>query len=126
MNKIMITGRLTKDTELKTGGSGTEFCKFTVAVNRRKKDDPSDFFDCTAFGKTGVFVNTYFHKGDGIVVTGRMESSKTEKDGVKRTYWGVSVDDVEFPVGGGKAHEQNENDKAVAAATVVDDVEVPF
>lgn len=121
MNLIVITGRLTKDPELKTGGNGTEYCKFTVAVDRRKKDDGADFFDCTAFGKTGVFVNQYFKKGSGITVQGRMESSKSEKDGVKKTYWGLNVDTVEFQKGG-----KNESNTIPAGATVVEQDDCPF
>ena len=99
MNKIIIKGRLTRDPELKTGASGAEFCKFTVAVDRRRQKDKekeSDFFDCTAFGNTGVAINQYMSKGKEILVEGRMESNKTEKDGVKRTWWGISVDTFEF------------------------------
>ena len=101
MNKAIIKGRLVRDPELKTGASGVEFCKFTVAVDRRvskekMKERQADFIDCTAFGKTGVFVNAYFKKGQEILVEGRMESSTSEKDGQKRTYWGVTVEQVEF------------------------------
>ena len=99
MNKIIIKGRLVRDPELKTGASGAEFCKFTVAVDRRRQKDKekeSDFFDCTAFGNTGVAINQYMSKGKEILVEGRMESNKTEKDGVKRTWWGISVDTFEF------------------------------
>ena len=89
MNKIIIKGRLVRDPELKTGGSGAEFCKFTVAVDRRPvkdKEKETDFFDCTAFGKTGAAISQYMSKGREILVEGRMESSKTEKDGQKRTW----------------------------------------
>lgn len=99
MNKIIIKGRLVRDPELKTGGSGVEFCKFTVAVDRRPvKDKPkeSDFFDCTAFGNTGSAISKYMTKGREILVEGRMESNKSEKDGQKRTFWGVTVDTFEF------------------------------
>ena len=99
MNKIIIKGRLTRDPELKTGASGAEFCKFTVAVDRRQakdKEKETDFFDCTAFGKTGAAISQYMNKGREILVEGRMESSRTEKDGQKRTYWGVMVDTFEF------------------------------
>lgn len=99
MNKIIIKGRLTRDPEMKTGGNGVEFCKFTVAVNRRPvkdKPDMADFFDCTAFGKTGAAIGQYMSKGREILVEGRMESSHTEKDGQKRTFWGVTVDSFEF------------------------------
>ena len=101
MNKIIIKGRLVRTPELKTGASGIEFCNVTVAVDRRvskekMKDKQSDFFDCTAFGKTAAFVNAYFKKGQEILIEGRMESRTVEKDGNKRTYWGISVDNVEF------------------------------
>lgn len=96
MNQIIIHGRLVRDPELKTAASGNEFCKFTVAVDRRKKEDPTDFFDCTAFGKTGVAISKYLTKGREILVHGRMESNKVEKDGQTRTYWGINVDDAYF------------------------------
>ena len=99
MNKIIIKGRLVRDPELKTGGSGVEFCKFTVAVDRRPvkdKEKETDFFDCTAFGKTGAAISQYMSKGREILVEGRMESSKTEKDGQKRTWWGITVDTFDF------------------------------
>ena len=99
MNKIIIKGRLVRDPELKTGSSGVEYCRFTVAVDRRKVKDrekESDFFDCTAFGNTGAAIAKYITKGREILVEGRMESTKTDKDGQKRTYWGVTVDTFEF------------------------------
>ena len=102
MNRIIIKGRLTRDPELKTGASGVEFCKFTVAVDRRKakdKEKETDFFDCTAFGQTGVAISKFFAKGREILVEGRMESSQSEKDGVKVTYWAVTVETVEFQKG---------------------------
>ena len=102
MNKIVITGRLTRDPEMKTLSNGTEKCRFTVAVDRRhKKDQPNkaDFFDCDAWAATGAFVNNWFKKGSPITVIGRMESSQSEKDGVKRTYWSVNVEEVEFQKG---------------------------
>lgn len=104
MNNIVITGRLTKDPELKTANTGTELCNFTVAVDRRMKDKDgnkvTDFFDVTAWGKSGVFVHTYFHKGDGVNVQGRMESRKwVDTDGHTRVSWGVTADNIEFPHG---------------------------
>jgi single-strand DNA-binding protein len=99
MNKIIIKGRLVRDPELKTAGNGVELCKFTVAVDRRRqkdKEQQTDFFDCTAFGNTGVAISKYLVKGREVLVEGRMESSKSEKDGVKRTFWGLTVDTFEF------------------------------
>jgi single-strand DNA-binding protein len=107
MNKIIIAGRLARDPELRACNSGTEVCNFTVAVDRRfsakGEEKQCDFIDCSAWGKTGVFVNQYFHKGDGITIEGRMESRKwVDKDGNNRISWGVTCDNVEFPLGKGK------------------------
>lgn len=109
MNSIKIQGRLTKDPEQKVGSSGAEYCKFTVAVDRkRSKDKAVDFFDCTAFQQTGAFVAKYFARGDGIIVSGRMESDKfTDKEGMKRTNWGITVEDVEFPLGKSRPEQGN-------------------
>lgn len=124
MNSIKIQGRLTKDPEQKVGSSGAEYVKFTVAVDRkRSKDKAVDFFDCTAFQQTGAFVSKYFAKGDGIIVSGRMESDKfTDKEGMKRTTWGITVEDVEFPLGKGKA----ESSSTAPSEATSGDGDLPF
>ena len=129
MNNIIITGRITHDIELKTSGSGIEYSNFSVAVDRRKKDKDgqkqSDFFKVSVFGKTAVFCNQYFHKGDGINVQGRMESDKyTNKDGAEVTGWTLMAENVEFPHGKGKAS----SDAAVSEPTVLSgsDKDLPF
>ena len=128
MNKWIGTGRITKDIELQTGKSGSEYAKFTVAVNRRKDkngNQKADFIDCTAFGKTAAFVAKYFKKGDGIVVEGHFESDTYDaKDGTKRTKWGVTVDNIEFPQGGkGKAEQTNTD---VANFQDINPSDIPF
>lgn len=108
MNRIFITGRLVRDPELKAISDGIEVANFSVAVDRRVgkgKEREADFFDCTAWRQTAAFVQKYFKKGDGIVIEGKMNQNRTEKDGVKRTYWTLNVDNVEFPAGGGKRNE---------------------
>ena len=116
MNKLIIKGRLTRDPELKTTASGLEYSKFTVAVDRRLSKDKqaeknADFFDVTAFGKLGVFISNYFTKGREILVEGRMESNTSEKDGQKRTYWGVVAESAEF------CGSRNDQSAAPAPAT---------
>ena len=113
-NMIMIHGRLTRDPELKTGSTGSEYCNITVAVDSYNgKEKETDFFDCTAFGKTAAAISKFFQKGREIIVIGSMRSSKTEKDGVKRTWWKIVVDSFGFC--GGKGEQQ-----AAAPAPVVD------
>jgi single-strand DNA-binding protein len=97
MNIIALTGRLGKDPELKQTPGGTGLVKFTVAVDRPGKSKETDWFDCTAFGKTAEFVKSWFKKGSWIEITGSMQmNSYTAKDGAKRTAWGVIVDRAGF------------------------------
>lgn len=107
MNRIVLAGRLTRDIELKVSESGSEYCNFSLAVDRRFKDKSgekkADFINCVCFGKTASFLNTYFKKGDGVVLEGRLESNKyVDKDGNNRTAWDVICDNVEFPLGKGR------------------------
>ena len=131
MNQIVITGRLVRDPEMKTLNNGTEKCRFTVAVDRRKKKDQpakADFFDCDAWSGTGAFVNTWFKKGSAITVRGRMESSQGEKDGVKRTYWAINVEEVEFQMGqkAGAAPEEAPAIDEQSGMEQVNPEELPF
>lgn len=109
MNKIFISGRLTRDPEMRKTQTGIDVCNFVIAVNKpgSRKDDqlPPDFFDCTVWGakdgpgRAGV-IEKYFHKGDGIVLSGAMLSREyTDKEGNKRKGWSVNVSDFEFPMG---------------------------
>ena len=127
MNKWIGMGRITKDIELQTTKTGTEYCKFTVAVNRKKDkngEQKADFVDCTAWGKTAAFVQKYFKKGDGIIVLGRFESDKyTGKDGMTRTSWSVNVREVYFPASKGKSDHTNSD---ASGFTDIKSEDVPF
>lgn len=97
MNKIVITGNLTKDPELRTSNSGLKVTSFSVAVKRPyAKNGEVDFIDCTAFRQTAEFISKYFFKGKPILVEGHLQSRTWEKDGVKRKAWEIIVDNVEF------------------------------
>lgn len=114
MNKIVITGRLTRDPELKTTNAGTNVCNFSVAVDRTYKDKdgnrPTDFFECSVFGATADFVTKYFKKGSYIAVAGAMEAHKyTDKDGNNRTGWSLKANDVQFC--GGKSENNGGGQK---------------
>ena len=107
-NLVILTGRLTKDPELKHGASGTAYCKFTLAVNRMKKDDPADFIFCSAFGKTAELIAEYVKKGNNLGVQGRLQQDTYEKDGEKISKTGVTVDKIEF-LEGKKENETSTN-----------------
>ena len=74
MNLVVLTGRLTKDPELKYGASGTAYCRFTIAVGRAFQKDQTDFINCVAFGKTGELVGEYLRKGRMAGVQGRIQT----------------------------------------------------
>lgn len=96
MNKVVLTGRFTKDPEIKYSGE-TSIAKFTLAVNRKGKDKGADFISCVAFGKTSEFIEKYFSKGMKADVSGRIQTgSYDHKDGYKVYTTDVVVEDIEF------------------------------
>ncbi len=95
LNHIIVMGRLVRDIETRTAKNDTQLALFTIACDRGFGND-TDFIDCVAFKGTAGFVERNFHKGQLILVSGRLESSKWEKDGVKRTNWKIVVEQVFF------------------------------
>lgn len=87
MNKVVLVGRLTRDVELRENEGGTKIARFNVAVSRNYKNKEgkydADFISCVAYRNTAEFVEKYFHKGDGIIVEGRIQTGSYEKDGEK-------------------------------------------
>lgn len=96
MNNLKIIGRIVKDPELRKTTSNKSVANFTVAVNRRSKDDPSDFITCIAWEKRAEFVEKFLGKGNRVFVSGRMESRSYDKsDGNKVQIWELIVEDIE-------------------------------
>lgn len=96
MNVIILTGRLTRDPELKFGQSGKAYSRFTLAVDRPMQKGEADFINCVAFGKTAELIGEYLRKGRKAGVTGRLQMGKYEVNGEKRTSYDVVVDTIEF------------------------------
>lgn len=122
MNKTILMGRLVKDPDLKFAtGSGTAVCKFTVAVNRFKKEDGADFINCVAFNKTAETIAQYMVKGSQILLEGSMQTGSYEKeDGTKVYTTDVLVNRFEF-AGSKKEHNNNES-----VDMTPDDGDIPF
>jgi single-strand DNA-binding protein len=95
-------GRLTRDPELRTTGTGIAVASFSVAVDRDFPDKATgqretDFLDCVAWRHTGEFVSRNFKKGSMICVSGRLQiRSWTDKDGNKRKTAEVVADNCYF------------------------------
>lgn len=98
MNTVILTGRFTRDPEIRYTNSNKAVCSFSLAVSRGKDRDP-DYIDCVAWEGRGEMIGKNFHKGDGIAVTGRLETRTYEKDGQKHKVAEVNVSSVEFPLG---------------------------
>lgn len=97
LNKAILMGRLCADPELRTTQNGTPVCSFTLAVNRRGKDDGTDFLDIVAWNKTAEFVNKYFAKGQQVAVAGRIQSRTWEdQNGNKRKSVEIVAEEVHF------------------------------
>lgn len=111
MNKVIIVGRLTKDPEIKLTSNQTQFCSFTVAVDRRFKDAngqrQADFISCLAWKQNAVFIQKYFKKGSRIGLVGSIQTrSYDDQNGQKRYITEVVVDEVEFVESNNRAEEQ--------------------
>lgn len=101
-NKVFLTGRLTKDPEVyhSTNNSGSTTAKYTLAVDRKYKQDnqPSaDFIRCVTFAKGAEFAEKYLRRGTKIIVSGRIQTgSYTNRDGQKVYTTDVVVEEHEF------------------------------
>ena len=102
MNKVILMGRLTRDPEVRysQGATSTAVARFSIAVDRRFKregEPDADFFNCTAFGKQGEFVEKYLHKGTKVVLSGRVQNDNyTNKEGQQVYGTRIMVDEIEF------------------------------
>ena len=100
MNSVNLIGRLTKDVDLRYTQSGLAVGRFSVAIDRPKKDgqdNGADFPNCVAYGKTAENLANYVHKGEMVGVTGCIRTgSYTGKDGRKVYTTDISVASVQF------------------------------
>ena len=106
INKVVVVGRLTRDSELRYTKSGTALCKFAVAVNRSRKvgerwEDEASFFDVALWGRQGEAINQYLVKGKQVGIDGELRQDRWDQDGQSRS----RVEIVAFNVmllGGGR------------------------
>ena len=105
LNQIFIMGRLARDPEVRHTRSGVTVCSFTLAVDRDIKDKrtgerKTDWINVTAWRGTAELVSRYLHKGDKVVVVGRLEIQEwTDREGNKRTTPTVNAENVYFTGG---------------------------
>ncbi|WP_165042828.1 MULTISPECIES: single-stranded DNA-binding protein [unclassified Adlercreutzia] len=103
INRVIISGNLTRDPELRSTASGLPVLGFGVAVNDRRKnqqtgewEDYPNFIDCTMFGARAESLSRYLSKGTKVSIEGKLRWSQWERDGQKRSKIEVIVDELEF------------------------------
>ena len=127
MNKAILSGRLTRDPEVRysQGEQATAIARYTLAVDRRGRgtkegEQTADFISCVAFGKAGEFAEKYLKKGTKMIVTGRIQTgSYTNKEGVKVYTTEVVVEEQEFAES--KNSSQGNNGNAQSAPNTSED-----
>lgn len=103
VNRVVITGHLTRDPDLRTTVSGTQVLGIGLAVNDRHKnqqtgewEDYPNYIDCTMFGSRAESVSKFLSKGSKVTIEGKLRWSQWERDGQKRSKLEVIVDEIEF------------------------------
>ena len=103
INRVVITGNLTRDGELRSTQSGMHVLGFGVAVNDRRKnqqtgewEDYPNYIDCAVFGARAESLSRYLSKGAKVAIEGKLRWSQWEREGQKRSKIEVIVDEIEF------------------------------
>ena len=148
INRVVVSGNLTRDPEVRITQSGMPVMSLGIAVNDRRKnnqtgewEDYANFIDCTMFGNRAQNVSQYLSKGQRVMIEGKLRYSQWERDGQKRSKIEVVIDDIDFASnrgsgqGGAGSYSAPSNDMAAYSAPttpVVDtsssvyDEDIPF
>ena len=129
INKVVLTGNLTRDAELQYTQSGMAISAIGLAVNDRRKnpqteewEDKPNFVECTLFGKRAEGLAPYLKKGQKVGINGKLDWQQWEtQDGSKRSTLKVIVNDLEL-LGGAKQQSQEQG----ATEETVTNEEIPF
>jgi len=117
INHVVLIGRLTRDAELKYTAGGQAVCKFSIAVNRRKKngdqwEDEANFFDIVLWGKQGESLQSYLVKGKMVGVDGELRQDRWQQDGQNRSKVEIIANYIQLLGGGGAGERQNHNNSS--------------
>ncbi len=102
INSVVMVGRLVRDSELKYLQNGQAILRFSIAVNRARRNsdgswtDEANFFDCVYFGKAAEGVSQYLVKGRQVAIQGELRQSRWEADGQTRSRVEISVNNLEL------------------------------
>lgn len=105
INVVVLVGRLTRDCELKSTPQGTSVCRFSIAVNRRKRtgdrwEDEVSYFDVVLWGRSAETLTPYLQKGRQVSIEGELRQNRWEQDGKTNSKVEVVANNVQL-LGGG-------------------------
>ena len=133
MNKVILVGRVVRDSELSyIASAATPKISFTLVVERNYQKDKNnkkvDFINCEQLGKRVENLCQYVTKGKQILVEGELNIDNYEKDGEKRSFTKVKVDRLEFLAGNSNANTENKqnNEYKIEEFNDFDEDEIPF
>jgi single-strand DNA-binding protein len=128
INRVVLTGNLTRDPETSSTPGGLAICKLGIAVNTRRKgsdgqwEEKPNFFRVTVFGRQAESCGQYLKKGRPVAIDGRLEWSSWERDGQKRESVDIIADSVQFL--GGRDDAGNGNGFSSSIAPTESDVPI--
>ena len=101
LNRVTLIGRLTRDAELKYTASGQAVCKFSIAVNRSRKNgdqwvEEANFFDIVLWGRQGEAINQHLLKGKMVGIDGELRQDRWQQDGQNRSRVEIVANNVQL------------------------------
>ena len=133
INRVALTGRITREPELRRTASGMAILNLGVAVNDRRKDpktgewgDYANFIDCVMFGTRAESISNYLHKGIKVAIDGKLRWSQWEREGQKRSKVEVTVDDIEILTPKGEQPNSPQAQAPIEVSAEVYDDDIPF
>jgi len=114
INRVVLIGRLTRDADLKSTASGQAVCKFSIAVNGRKKNgdqwgDEPNFFDIVVWGRQGESLHQYLVKGKMVGVDGELRQDRWQQDGQNRSKVEIIANYVQLLGGNNNGNQNRDN-----------------
>ena len=122
LNHVVLIGRLTRDAELKYTAGGQAVCKFSIAVNRRRKngdqwEDEANFFDIVLWGRQGESLHPYLLKGKLVGVDGELRQDRWQQDGQNRSKVEIIANYLQLLGGSQGSNQERQNPQASASVS---------
>ena len=142
INVVVLVGRLTRDCELKSTPQGTSVCRFSIAVNRRKRtgdrwEDEVSYFDVVLWGKSAETLKPYLQKGRQVSIEGELRQNRWDQEGKTVSKVEVVANNVQLlgggnqgapaPMQGSSARDgQSQSYSPAPGPEAFDDNDIPF